>query len=179
MADDAPPRNRKELYERIARGGKDEVIVEEMVRLGFWPAAGTLPDDPADELRRRSELVGRLVALRDQAGRLRNAAQLEQDARAQRLADARRKREETKQRRLAIRAARQVAWRERKTREIGYLGAGVSAGLGPPRPGTPAAIPGPELPVLHTAAELAAAMQITVGQLRFLAFAREVSTTTH
>src|SRR6185436_2006127 len=31
----------------------------------------------------------------------------------------------------------------------------------------------------HTAAELAAAIGVSLGQLRFLAFAREVSTTTH
>lgn len=28
---------RQELYERIQKGSKEDVILEEMVRLGFWP----------------------------------------------------------------------------------------------------------------------------------------------
>src|SRR5262245_25272923 len=103
MADESPPRDRQELYARIARGGKDEVIAEEMVRVGFWPPAGVLPDDPAEEIRRRGELLGRLAALRDQAARLRDVAKLEEDARKQRMAEARKRRDQTKQRRLAAR----------------------------------------------------------------------------
>src|SRR5258705_7045684 len=103
-----PPRNRKELYERIARGGKDEVILEEMIRLGFWEPAGRLPDDPGDEIRRRGELVKRLGALREQAARLHDLARLEHDARKARMAAARKQRVETKQARLGARAAAKV-----------------------------------------------------------------------
>src|SRR5512143_70117 len=92
-----PPKNRKELYERIARGGKDEVIIEEMVRLGFWPNTAPPPGDPPDEIRRRNELVGRLATLRRQAEGLRNIAQLEIDLKKKRMAESKRHREETKQ----------------------------------------------------------------------------------
>ena len=47
------PRNRQEIYARIAQGGKDEVIYEEMVRLGFWSGGAPPPHDPPDEVRRR------------------------------------------------------------------------------------------------------------------------------
>ena len=62
MSDSGPPKNRKELYERIARGGKDEVILEEMVRLGFWPNTSPPPADPPDEVRRMNRVFIRMPA---------------------------------------------------------------------------------------------------------------------
>ena len=37
---------RQELYDRIRESSKDEVIVEEMRKLGFWPERGELPSGP-------------------------------------------------------------------------------------------------------------------------------------
>src|SRR6188768_594424 len=119
-----PPRNRQELYERIAAGGKDEIIYEEMIRLGFWSGDKPRPFDPPDETRRMTELRERLATLRKNAGTLQNLAALEIE---------RKKREETKQRRLGERAAAKAETKEAKTRELTYLGARVSAGLGPGR----------------------------------------------
>ena len=177
-----PPRNRKELYERIARGGKDDVIVEEMLRLGFWTGDRPRLTDPPDETRRMTELRARLATLRTNAAALRNLAQLEVDLKKQRLAESKRKREETKQRRLGQRAVARATTRDRKAVELTYLGPHVSAGLGPApdrRTSDGARLAAAGLPVVHTAAELAAALEMPLGQLRFLAFAREVSTTTH
>jgi len=178
MTTPAPPRNRKELYDRIARGGKDEVILEEMVRLGFWPTLAYSLTDPPDEVRRAADLRQRLQTLRDQAARLRNLRQLEKDQKAHRLAESKKHREETKQKKLGERAAGRAATVQTKTRELRYLGAGVSAGLGR-RQSDAAALAKLGLPVIHTAADLAQAMKLPLGQLRFLAFSREVSTTTH
>ena len=180
--DRPPPRNRKELYERIARGGKDEVILEEMVRLGFWPNTSPPPGDPPDEVRRMAELRSRLGQLRQQAQGLRNLAQLERDLKKQRLAESKKKRELTKQKRLGERAAAKAQTQDKKTRELTYLGPHVSAGLGPApdrRVSRADALAQQKLPVVHTAAELAAAMKLPLGRLRYLAFAREVSTVSH
>lgn len=184
MSTDRPPRNRQELYDRIARGGKDEVIYEEMVRLGFWSGAQPPPHDPPDETRRIAELRDRLARLREQAGKLRNLAALERELKKRRMAQSLANRAETKQRRLGERAARRAETQERKTRELTYLGPGVSAGLGSGpgagrRASDAARLTAQGLPVANTAAELAALMKLPLGQLRFLAFAREVSTTTH
>lgn len=182
MAGLSPPRNRKELYERIARGGKDEVIVEEMVRLGFWPNTQPPPADPPDEVRRMQELRSRLAQLRQQAQGLRNLAQLEKDLKKQRMAESRKKRELTKQKLLGERAAAKAATQQNKTRELAYLGPRVSAGLGPKpdrRVANVELLAKTKLPIAHTAAELAALMKVPLGQLRYLAFAREVSTTSH
>ena len=178
----APPKNRKELYERIARGGKDEVIIEEMVRLGFWPNTSPPPKDPPDEVRRMTELRNRLSQLRQQAQGLRNIAQLERDLKKQRMAESKKRRELNKQKLLGERAAAKAATQEKKTRELTYLGPKVSGGLGPAsdrRVSQPAQLQKQKLPVVNTAAELAAQMKVPLGLLRYLAFAREVSTTSH
>jgi hypothetical protein len=182
MIDDKPPRNRKELYERIARGGKDEVIHEEMLRLGFWTGDQPAPFDPPDEARRMRELRERLSALRTQAAGLRNLAALEVELKKRRMAESKRKREETKQRVLGERAARRAETQAEKQLELRYLGPRVSAGLGPVgdrRTSDAARLAAQQLPVVHTATELAAAIGVPLGELRFLAYAREVSTTTH
>jgi RNA-directed DNA polymerase len=176
-----PPRNRQELYARIAQGGKDEVIFEEMVRLGFWPKAPA-PIDPPDDMHRMHALRTRLTALRTQAATLKNLGELEKQLKKQRLADSKRKREETKQKKLAVRAAARAETQVKKTRELTYLGPKVSAGLGPTpdrRVSDTTKLTTAKIPVAATAAELAAQMKVSVGTLRFFAFAREVSTTTH
>jgi len=182
MSTDPPPRNRKQLYDRIARGGKDEVILEEMVRLGFWSGDRPAPSDPPDDTRRMSELRERLTQLRTQASKLRNLAQLEHELKKRRMAESRKQREATKQRVLGERAAHRAETQQHKTRELTYLGHGVSAGLGPTpdrRTSNAARLAAQNLPLANSAAELATAMQLPLGELRFLAFAREVSTTTH
>src|SRR5689334_9390812 len=119
MSTAGPPRNRKELYERIARGGKDEVIVDEMIRLGFWPNT-PVPSDPANEIRRVGELRQRLTALRTQAQSMRNLAQLEKDLKKQRLAESKKKRELNKQKKLGERAVAKAQTQENKKRELTY-----------------------------------------------------------
>src|SRR5687768_7873987 len=104
------PTTREALYERIRNSSKDEVILEEMVRLGFWPAQGTLPHDPADEIRRRGEIVRQLDELRERARKLYNEKILIAEARKQRLADSRAKQKATKERRERERVARAEAW---------------------------------------------------------------------
>jgi retron-type reverse transcriptase len=176
MADQ--PRTRQELYERIRQTSKDEVILEEMIRLGFWPKAGVLPEDPADEIRRRAELQQQLEKQREQHRHLYNEQALIKEMRKRRLLESRRKRQETKERHERERQARAEAWRQKQEKEIVYLGAGVSAGLGRSE-GNPERLRAASLPRLKTAPEVAAALGISIGALRFLAFSRKTSTVSH
>ena len=67
---------RQELYDRIRSSSKDAVVLEEMIRLGFWPARGVIPDDPADEIHEQAELARQLAALRTEQSRLHNVEAL-------------------------------------------------------------------------------------------------------
>jgi len=40
------PKTREELYERIRQTSRNEFILEDMIRLGFWPERGVMPEDP-------------------------------------------------------------------------------------------------------------------------------------
>ncbi len=172
------PTTRQELYDRIRESSRNEVILEEMIRLGFWPADQGMDEGPADEIRRRGELQRQLRALLTEQSRLANVEALKKALRKQRLEESRRRRLENKQRRLAERQQRAAAWQARKQREIVYLGDGVSEGLCQHQFDRDK-LQQAGLPVLADAHELANAMGTTVGELRFLAFARRVATTSH
>ncbi len=47
---------RQELYDRIRESSKDEVILEEMIRLGYWRRGEGQPSPPEDLIRRSGEL---------------------------------------------------------------------------------------------------------------------------
>jgi RNA-directed DNA polymerase len=174
----AQPSTREALYQRIRESSKDEVILEEMVRLGFWPAAGEVPGDPAEEIRRRGELQRQLEELREKGRRLYNEKAMIAEARKARMAESRRKQKETKDRRERERVERAAAWSKRKSGEVLYLGADVSGGLSQ-RTSDPAKLAHFGLPKLDTAEQLAAAMGVEVKALRFLAYNRRTSTVSH
>lgn len=172
------PRTRQELYDRIRQTSKQEFILEEMIRLGFWQAEGQIPQDPADEIRRQGEIRRELEQLRQDNARLFNEKKLRQELLKQRLAESKQKQRETKERRERQRLERAQAWQQSKQQEIIYLGEGVSGGLNYTdcdeerlsRYG---------LPILANAAQIAAAMNISVGKLRFLGFSRKTSPICH
>ena len=173
-----PPRNRQELYDRIQSSSKDEVVLEEMVRLGFWPARTGLPGDPAESIHRRNELQGQIRALTTEQSRLANLEAMKRELRKRRLEESPRKQKETKERRERERQQRAAAWTERKAREVLFLGRGVSGGLSA-RTADEARLTKQNLPVLATPEALAQAMGVSVGQLRALCFTRTASTTSH
>ncbi|MEZ6046411.1 MAG: hypothetical protein R3C11_12745 [Planctomycetaceae bacterium] len=43
-------RTRQEIQDRIRETSREEFILEEMIRFGFWPKQGEMPEDPADEV---------------------------------------------------------------------------------------------------------------------------------
>jgi RNA-directed DNA polymerase len=172
------PRTRQDLYDRIRQSSKEEFILDEMIRLGFWAADGEIPNDPADEIRRRGELQRELDTLRTENRRLHNEEALKKAALKLRMAESRRKQQETKARRERERQDRAAAWQTRQSQEITYLGTGVSAGLNLTTSNLER-LEQHRLPILHTAADLAIAMGITIGQLRFLAFSRQIATRSH
>ncbi|MEM7343090.1 MAG: reverse transcriptase domain-containing protein [Chloroflexota bacterium] len=175
---DEQPRTREELYQRIRATSRTEFILEEMIRLGFWPADDEMPENPAGELRRQAQLSKELAKLRAEHRKLYNEAALIREARKRRLAESRQKRKETKARRLQERQARAEAWQRKKAEEIVYLGEGVSAGLNHTDCDLERLVEH-GLPPYNTAQEIAQAMDISVGELRFLAFARQTSKTSH
>lgn len=165
---------RQEIYDRIRASSKKQVIIDEMIRLGFWKPDAAQTDKGAE----LEQVTRELNALHTEASRLRNIDAMRKAAHKQRLADAMARREETKRRRLKLREQKAARWSFLKTREIIYLGKGVSSGLSTTtcQPERRIAAGLPDLPDVRT---LAKAMDVSVGHLRWLAFHRRVSQTTH
>ncbi|MBS1810406.1 MAG: RNA-directed DNA polymerase [Acidobacteria bacterium] len=172
------PRTREELYQRIRQTSRQEFILSDMIRLGFWPDAGVMPEDPADEIRRRGELQRQLDELRAQNRKLHNEQALLKELRKKRLLESKQKQKETKERRERERLERAEKWQQRKAKEIGYLGKEVSIGLSYAECNAER-LSQYGLPHFENAEQIAAAMGITVSELRFLSFSRKTSNVNH
>jgi hypothetical protein len=175
---DERARTREELYAAVRQTSRTEVILEEMIRLGFWPAEGRMPQDPADEIRRRGEITREIRELSSRNRQLHNEEALKKEYRRKKLEESRRKRKENKERRERERIERAEAWRARKEKEIVYLGEGVSAGLSHTECDEER-LKSYGLPGFSAAEDIASGMGITVGELRFLAFNRKTSLVSH
>jgi RNA-directed DNA polymerase len=172
------PRTRQEIYDRIRDSSKDEYILEEMIRLGFWASNQDLPNDPAAEILRRGEIQRELDTLRTENRRIHNEEALKKAALLQRMAESKQKQQETKARREQARQDRAAAWADKQNHTITYLGADVSHGLNQVESNL-VRLQADRLPILQTGTDVANAMGISLSQLRFLAFSRRVSTVSH
>ncbi|SFK55700.1 reverse transcriptase family protein [Methylorubrum salsuginis] len=168
---------RQQLYDRIRESSKDEVILEEMIRLGFWPDGADQPNLPDDLIRRRGEISRELADLhrREALWRDPDAALKEMHRRRKKAALERRR--ETKLRNARTRHERALAWHARRDEDVLHLGEGVSGGLS--AKDEAGREPGPGLPRLESPKALAQAMGIPLGELRFLAYDRAVATVSH
>lgn len=169
---------REELYERIRKSSKQEVVLEEMQRLGFWPHETAQPTVEEQLIRREGELQTALSKLGDELRGIEDRDRALKTMRKERMARARERREETRQRAAQGRHARALTWHERRQRELLYVGDGVSGGLNDAHSDSQA-LARNALPALDHASDLAQAMGIGLGELRFLAWHREVSSVSH
>ncbi|WP_157308604.1 reverse transcriptase family protein [Chitinophaga tropicalis] len=169
---------RQELYDRIRSSTRDEVILEEMKRLGFWARSTGAPSLSETLIRKESELRRELNKLMEEKARYRNKEKILNDLRKKRMMDAKAKRAETKQRNEEKRREKAAAWAAEKERSVVYLGEDVSAGLNKTFSDI-TRLSAAGLPILHDGVGLAAAMGITLGKLRFLSYNRKVEEVSH
>lgn len=169
---------RQQLYDRIRESSKDEVILEEMIRLGFWKAEEEKPDAPEELIRRRGEIRRELAELGAQDARWGDTEAAIREMHRRRKKQALERRKETKKRNATARHERALAWHERRNNDILYLGETVSAGLHTDADGGQSK-PKPGLHDLATPKALAVAMGVELAELRFLAYDRALSRISH
>ena len=169
---------RQEIYDRIRETSRAEVILAEMIRLGFWPDDRDIPSSPAAEITRQGELQRELRKLTYENRQLKNVEQIKRQQRKQRLQESKKKRLENKERKLRERQERAAAWTRKKESEINYLGPAHSGGLSNNEPDLQR-LTRHGLQHIGDVAQLAQAMKCSVGLLRYLAFGRKTSGTTH
>ncbi len=169
---------RQELYDQIRQSSKEEVILNEMIRLGFWKEGDGQTSVSEEWVRKKGELTRELNELVQRQRKYADKEAMLKEVRAQRMKEAKARREETKQRREQQRQEKAARWREAKETDLVYLGENVSGGLSS-KDSELEKLAAWNLPQLQTVTDLASAMAVPIGQLRFLAFHREVGKLTH
>jgi RNA-directed DNA polymerase len=174
MSDD----KRATIRAQVQATSKDEVVLDEMIRRGFWQENTGAPSLPAELIRRQTEIRKELESLAKDAHAYRDPEQALKQIQNERMKAARERRVETKLRLAKLRHDRATAWHQRQGKEITHLGEGVSAALHGVA-GIPERLAKLKLPPLADAGAMATAMGIKLGELRFLACDRKVAKVDH
>lgn len=170
---------RQEIWDRIKElGGRDEFILYEMKRLGFWDVSKGVPQLSESLREQRKSLEGELKEALQRQAIYKNKKKMLRDLRQKRMAEAKARRVETKERHQRQRAERATAWAEAQQQDIGWLGPAVSAGL-QQKESNVLQLETFGLPVFEGVKGLAEAMNLPLNELRFLAFDRAVSRISH
>ncbi|MBM7067288.1 reverse transcriptase family protein [Actibacterium sp. 188UL27-1] len=169
---------RQELYDRIRESSMDEVTLQEMIRHGFWAEDDAMPSLPAEMIKRRGELRREISELAQDARLYRSQEQALRAIMKQKMREAKDRRIETKKRQIQARNDRAAAWHRKKTEGIVHLGDTVSGAL-QNRDSNAERLISQGLPDFPDLGDIADAMGITLGELRFLAYDRAVSKVSH
>ena len=180
----SPKLTRQQIYDRIRQSSKDEYILSEMIRLGFWQKDRTKPSIAEKFIEKRSALLSRLRELT-------RLNRLYQDPEKALLAlhktrkkAALEKREQTRINHNLARYEKALRWHKKQQTHFTYLGdAGygdkaLTAGLQQTTSDT-ARLTAHGLHVFSHVGELADAMGISTSELRFLCYQKDVSTVSH
>ena len=186
-------------------GGRKGFIRKELKRLGFWPPApgSKYKHVTASEEAELEQLYNQLIALRGplleqldavdarirdakkQLGNVGNEAMLAKqiedliaEIRLKRIERVRQERAERKVRRAEAAAARKEQDKTWRAATLPHLGRGVSTGLNY-ADGDDDKLSAHGLPLLHTAQEVADALEITTGQLAWLTYHRGAAAIDH
>lgn len=177
--------SREIWYDRIRKYGKEAVVQEEMVRLGFWPPseeAAAQRSQVLADLKDRSEELARLRSeveqIEKQISQAGDTETLLKEVRRKRIERVRAAREVLKQEKIRQRAERQQLDKARRRAKPPFLGQGVSGGL-KYEGGDPAKVAALGLPKLETATDIAQAIGLDEATLAWLVYHRGSATIDH
>ncbi len=169
---------RQQLYDRIKSSTKDAVILEEMIRLGFWKQGDGANGVPEQVILKEAELVKQINELTAKQRLYQNREAALKEMRKARLAESKRKRAERKELKKQEVLDKANKWAEQKSKDITYLGENVSKRLNETEC-NPSLLAKYGLPSFGAVEDLAKAMEVSVADLRFLSYSRTVSTVNH
>lgn len=169
---------REEIWKRIRETSREEFTLSEMKRLGFWPGGSGQPTLAESFVEERTALEKRLRELGSELAKVKDPEAALKLLHKERKAAALARREETRRKRNVERFTRASNWHRHQQQNISWLGAGYGPALRQ-KALDHGRLANQSLPLIGNAAELARAMGISINELRFLCFQREVSTISH
>ncbi|GAA3636447.1 reverse transcriptase family protein [Flavivirga jejuensis] len=169
---------RQEIYDKIKESSKQEYILSEMKRLGFWNQEDL--DFEAVNLffKKEGELSTELQKLLKEKKVIEDPEAFLAKKHQERKIASKESQKETKERREKERLEKAEKWQASKAKDIVYLGENYSHQLND-KASDVNRLKAQDLPVLHHAEDLASAMKISIGELRFLSYSRKNSKISH
>ncbi|MGE3819477.1 MAG: reverse transcriptase family protein, partial [Isosphaeraceae bacterium] len=146
--------------------------------LGFWPKGTPVPPDPPEEVAERARDEAELAELRRRRAASADPEKALEQERKRRWEASKQRRAEARARKAEALRDRRDAWEARRALGIVHAGPGDSGGLQGSASDVEA-LTRRGLPVLHTAADLASAMDLELKTLRWLTYHRRGATVVH
>ncbi|MGY6648573.1 reverse transcriptase family protein [Wenyingzhuangia sp. IMCC45574] len=169
---------RQEIYDKIKGSSKQEYILKEMIRLGFWNDGNVDFEKVNTYFKEERELSKELNDLLKEKQILENPEAFLAAKHKERKQASKQKQKETKEKNEKLRQEKAEKWKQTKASDIIYLGEGFSHQLNQ-KTSDEARLQKNGFPIIHNAEQLAAKMNISVNELRFLSFSRKNSKVTH
>lgn len=167
---------RQQIYDQIKATSKEQFILSEMQRLGYWPS-DQIPSLQTDLIKRKTQINQRIQALNQQVT---DPAAALKKLNKTRMEEALAKRTETKVKREVKRYQQALAWHERQQNQLDYLGDAAAYKPDPEcLPSNWQALEHYGLPICSSGLELAGLMGIPLNELRFLSYSNQVSKIQH
>lgn len=166
------------LYKQVTQERNEQVILQQMKLHGFWPASEGIPADPPAEAAERLALEAEIATLLQTQALVKNPEQALAEERKRRWEASKKRRAEAKAKKAHEQKHRREAYEVLRRANVVHAGAGVSGGLAD-AVSDAAKLTALNLPILHTAPELALAMQISLSALRWLSYHRKGATLVH
>ncbi|WP_442265517.1 reverse transcriptase family protein [Tenacibaculum sp. ZS6-P6] len=169
---------KQEIYDKIKESSKDEYILSEMKRLGFWKEGSVDFEKVNAFLKEERELSNKLHKLTREQKNLTDTEAFIARKHSERKKLSKERQKETKLRREELKKAKAEKWKQTKEEDIIYLGKGFSHQLNHTDSNV-GRLNKNGLPIYNSVKDLAKAMGISVNELRFLAFSRKNSKISH
>ena len=169
---------RQEIYDKIKESSKDQYILKEMKRLGFWNDGEVDFETVNKYFQEESELSKELNKLLREKRLIENPESFIAQKHKERKLASKQSQKKTKELREKQRQEKAERWKELKEKDIIFLGEGYSHTLHN-KSTKKDRLQKIGLPSLENAEAVARAMGITIGELRFLAFSRKNAKINH
>jgi len=171
------PASRQDLYDRIRESSRDEIVLDEMIRLGFWKN-DEANSAPAELIKRKGEIRQELNTLMKQQRLFDSKEEALKEIHRIRMEESRKRQAEVKIQRENERKERADRWDKRKAKEVLYLGPSVSSNLSKLESNSEK-LEKYGLPDFEDHLALAEFLSVSLGGLKFLSYARKVSKVNH
>ncbi len=178
MASNPESSRKKEIRKEIRKSSRQEFILNEMKRLGFWPNDEDRPSLAEEHLQKQIKLSNEIRELSRKDKAFQNKDAVLKRFKKERLRKSREKQKENKEKREEERLERKAAWAKQQTKDIIYLGEKYSASL-QNKTNDLETLQKNNLPKIQNVLELAKVLKTSINELRFLSYHRFVSKSSH